>query len=171
MKELRRGLIVICMCLLAHHLLAQTDPPDTVKKKIKKAPDALIKMVKEFERQKGEAKKKIDARIVDPPAMEIDGIVMDETMSKAGRDFYEVFFSIWVKPKDFKNYYIKIKERPFRMNSTLIEVYVSDVLVYQAVLKRRYDDIVDMVKLAKGYTLAYINKLKQEKINLKQSYF
>ncbi|WP_439184219.1 CsgE family curli-type amyloid fiber assembly protein [Carboxylicivirga taeanensis] len=142
-----------------------------MKKNIKTAPDALIEMVKEFERQKEEAKKKIDVHIVDPPPMEIDGIVMDETMSKAGRDFYEVFFSSWVKPKDFKNYYIKIKERPFRMNTTLIEVYVSEVLIYQAVLKRRYDDIVDMVKLAKDYTLAYINKLKQDKINLRQSYF
>ncbi len=159
------------MCLLVQHLLAQTNPPDTVKKNIKTAPDALIEMVKEFERQKEEAKKKIDVHIVDPPPMEIDGIVMDETMSKAGRDFYEVFFSSWVKPKDFKNYYIKIKERPFRMNTTLIEVYVSEVLIYQAVLKRRYDDIVDMVKLAKDYTLAYINKLKQDKINLRQSYF
>ncbi len=167
-----KKIIIALFCLLACNLAkCQNQQSDTTKKVFKEAPEALKELIREYEHQKKEAQKKHKTvTIVDPPAMEIDGIIIDETMSKAGRDFYEIYFSQWVKPTDFKNYYIKIKERPFRMNSTLIEVYLKDTLVYQAVLQRRYDDIVEMVKMARTYTLAYINKLKQDRQNLNRTY-
>ncbi|GEM_PF-4828471 len=171
MKERKALLMIIILCCSCMLVQAQVEKHDTVHKELKEAPEALKDFIKEFERRKEEAQKQQAIKIVDPPALEIDGIVMDETMSKAGRDFYEIFFSLWVKPSDFKNYYIKIKEKPFRMNSTLIEVHLKEVVVYRAMLQRRYDDIVEMARQANRYTLGHINKLKQDRQNLKHSYY
>ncbi len=117
---------------------------DSVKKDV---PPAILELVKQYDKQVKEASaKRQQMQIVDPPASEIDGIIIDESLSKSGRDFYELFFSNFTKPKGYKNYHIKIKERPFRMSTTLIEVYLKDQLMYQQILKRRYDEVEQMAK-------------------------
>src|SRR5688572_20477127 len=45
---------------------------------------------------------------------EIDGIVVDETLTKTGRDFYDVFYSNWEAPPKVNNYSVTITERPLR---------------------------------------------------------
>lgn len=51
-------------------------------------------------------------RVNTPVMTDLDGMVLDETRSKTGRDFYNSFFSSWTKPKDVKNYTIRISEKP-----------------------------------------------------------
>jgi len=125
----------------------------------KEVPAAILELVRQFDKQVKEAKAQKKQQIVDPPALEIDGIIMDETMSKSGREFYELFFANWVKPIGFSNYYIKIKERPFQFNNTLIEVYLKEQLIYQQMMKRRYDEVEQMAKSAVGVTQKQIYKL------------
>ena len=43
--------------------------------------------------------------------MEINGLVMDETISKLGRDFYDLFFTKWDIETDV-DYLLKIVEKP-----------------------------------------------------------
>jgi len=46
--------------------------------------------------------------------LEIDGLIIDETRSKIGRDFYDMFYHRWIAPNAASNYSILIKELPSR---------------------------------------------------------
>jgi len=121
----------------------------------REVPANILELVRQYDKQVKQAKAR---QIVDPPVLEIDGIVMDETMSKSGREFYELFFANWVKPNGYTNYYIKIKERPFQFNNTLIEVYLKEQLLYQQMLKRRFDEVEQMAKSAIGVVQSQIHR-------------
>lgn len=90
-----------------------------------------------------------DKGTVEELELEIDGLLIDETRTKAGHDFYDLLFSAWEGPAEAKNYMIRISEKPFRANMTMLEVYVNDELVVNTVLQPRRDLIVE---LAEGIT-------------------
>ncbi len=161
-----RVIILYVIILAPIHCWSQTTQSDSLKNK--EVPQAVKNLLNQYKEQTEKAKKER----LPPVRMEIDGIIMDETMSKAGRDFYEIFFSQWVRPKGFYNYYIKIKERPFRFNNTMIEVYLNETLLYQSMLQRRYDDIEQMAKESNRRTLNFINQEKnnQRALNTPYSY-
>lgn len=154
---MRKNIALAIVFLLTIRVMGQKhETNDTIKKDV---PAIIEQLVREYDRQVKASK---EGRVVaEVPILEIDGIIIDESMSKSGREFYELFFKNWVKPKELHNYYLKVKERPFRMNITLIEVYFKDNLVYQAVLQRRYDDIVEMVKVAIHRTELYADQIMQ----------
>lgn len=148
---MNRFLLVISMILICNFII-KAQVTDTIKQQdttVNEVPAAIQELVRQYDKQVKEANNRSrQLQVVDPPASEIDGIIMDETMSKSGRDFYEIFFANWQKPRAYKNYYVKIKERPFRMNTTLIEVYLKEQLMYQQILKRRFDEVEQMAKQA-----------------------
>jgi len=71
--------------------------------------------------------------------IEIDGLLVDDTKTKAGKDFYDLFYNEWEAPADAKNYSITVSEKPFRLTSTLIVISINDDIVYQAILQPRQD--------------------------------
>lgn len=90
--------------------------------------------------------------------LEIDGLVVDETKTKGGRDFYEYFFNNWEEPLGASNYSITIKEMPFRMSTTQIQVLVNnEYVVYQSPLQQRYDVVIDMSKMAIGRLKGFLS--------------
>lgn len=92
-----------------------------------------------------ESLKKLFEQVVKQPAksndyeIEIDGLLVDDTKTKAGKDFYDLFYSSWEAPSGAKNYTITVSEKPFRLSSTLIVVSINDTPVYQSVLQPRQD--------------------------------
>ncbi|TAJ11454.1 hypothetical protein DMA11_16840 [Marinilabiliaceae bacterium JC017] len=83
---------------------------------------------------------------LDPDDLEIDGMVIDETMTKSGREFYELFFKYWTPPETVKGYSIFISEKPYRLNNTLLEIRIDETIIYQSLMQRRYDLIDEMAK-------------------------
>ena len=71
--------------------------------------------------------------------IEIDGLLVDDTKTKAGKDFYDLFYNEWEAPVEAKNYSITVSEKPFRLTSTLIVISINDDIVYQAILQPRQD--------------------------------
>jgi curli production assembly/transport component CsgE len=144
-----RIVLIVILAIVINNGYCQEVPQrdtlvDTTKRDV---PESILELVKQYDKQVKEANaKRQQLQIIDPPASEIDGVIMDETLSKSGRDFYELFFANFIKPQGYKNYYIKIKERPFRMSTTLIEVYLKEQLMYQQILKRRFDEVEEMAK-------------------------
>jgi len=67
--------------------------------------------------------------------LEIDGLLIDETKTKSGRDFYEYFYKDWTAPVGVKNYTIYIIEKPYRLNNTIIEIKINETLVFQQFLQ------------------------------------
>ena len=94
-------------------------------------------------------------------SVEIDGLVIDETKTKAGYDFYDLFMKIWEAPAGVQNYSMSIVEKPYRLRTTLIEVNVNDNLVYNAVLQPRYDIIQAYAEQAVSRCVTYLNNLEE----------
>ncbi|WP_157593617.1 CsgE family curli-type amyloid fiber assembly protein [Pontibacter actiniarum] len=76
--------------------------------------------------------------------LEVDGLIVDETITKIGRDFYDVFHRQWEAPPTARNFTILIKERPTRGNGALVQVALNDQLLFEQQLQPRYDVIEEV---------------------------
>jgi curli production assembly/transport component CsgE len=76
--------------------------------------------------------------------LEIDGLLIDETRTTAGHDFYDLLFSLWEAPADAGNYLIRIQEKPYRVTLTMLEVWVNEELVINTVLQPRREIIEEL---------------------------
>jgi len=100
--------------------------------KMKTVPASLAKLVEQT------IKQQVKPNSLD---IEIDGLLVDDTKTKSGKDFYDLFYSSWEAPQNAKNYTITISEKPFRLTSTLIVVSINENIVYQSILQPRQDII------------------------------
>ena len=71
--------------------------------------------------------------------LEIDGLILDETRSKIGHDFYEYFYTGWVAPKGARGYIITIREVPGRGRGAQISVEINDQIIAKRFLQPRAD--------------------------------
>ncbi|WP_276497403.1 CsgE family curli-type amyloid fiber assembly protein [Pontibacter litorisediminis] len=96
--------------------------------------------------------------------LEVDGLIVDETITKIGRDFYEVFHRQWEAPPAAKNFTILIKERPTRGNGALIQVALNDELLFEQQLQPRYDVIEETATYVATGLYEYLvrNQLQQQ---------
>ncbi|WP_161888246.1 CsgE family curli-type amyloid fiber assembly protein [Pontibacter russatus] len=85
-------------------------------------------------------------------ALEIDGLIVDETITKIGRDFYETFHRQWEPPPMAKDYIILIKERPMMGNGAFVKVIVNEEEVIEYQLQPRHD----LIEEASGYTVSVV---------------
>lgn len=88
--------------------------------------------------------------------VEIDELIVDQSLSKNGHDFYEIFYSQWTWPKVDGSFTIYIKERPARASSTQVQVYVNELLVFESILQPGYERMVSLVDYAIGYVRHHI---------------
>ena len=73
---------------------------------------------------------------------EIQGLIIDETRTKLGRDFYEIFFRKWIPPQNAgDDFIIKIKELPSFGRFARVTVEVSDHKLSERSLNPRIDII------------------------------
>lgn len=80
--------------------------------------------------------------------LEIDGLIIDETRSKAGRDFYDHFFQHWEAPSQASNFQITIKELPGRGIQTRILVHLNEEELINTFIQPRYDQIIELAEVA-----------------------
>lgn len=83
--------------------------------------------------------------------IEIDGLVMDETQSKIGRDFYDAFYTRWEAPKGAVNFTVTVREQPVPNRGTRVTVQVNDEMVFRANLRPRQDQIETAARQAVYY--------------------
>jgi curli production assembly/transport component CsgE len=92
-----------------------------------------------------------------PPGLEADaeGFVLDQTLTKPGRDFYELFYNTFQTITGLRDYTIVLSERPIRGTSTLISMNVNDTDLFEIPLPTRAEQIeeavTDAVEIARGY--------------------
>ncbi|HLN53155.1 MAG TPA: CsgE family curli-type amyloid fiber assembly protein [Lentimicrobium sp.] len=86
-----------------------------------------------------------DKGTVEELVMEIQGLIIDQTRTKAGHDFYELLYNAWEDPPEVENYVIKIEEKPYRVNVTMLEVWVDDEILGSTILQPRQDLIEELV--------------------------
>lgn len=106
----------------------------------------------EMTQQQEEAQRQGESRLL----MELDGMVLDETRSKIGRDFYDVFYSNWQTPEEASNFSIRIAEQPSPSLGTIIYVEVNDTETFRMRLQPRYDFIQQAGQYAVRQTYSHL---------------
>lgn len=106
--------------------------------------------------------KDIEAEAADEPVdLEIDGLIVDETVTKSGRDFYQVFYSLWEPPPNASNFTIRISEKPARGIATVVMVDINDSRVIETPLQPRYDIIEAIARQATRSIYNYLLNYEQ----------
>jgi curli production assembly/transport component CsgE len=140
--------------LSALFLMPFVEQKDTIK--TKPVPEFLKKLVEQVVKSPENA---------DELEIEIDGLLVDDTKTKIGKDFYDLFYSSWVAPEGAKNFTITISEKPFRLTSTLIVVSINDTPVYQSILQPRQDIVeglsTDAISTTQSYLANYEEIMRQ----------
>lgn len=91
------------------------------------------------------------------PEMEIGQLIIDNTFSKAGNDFQQLFNTQWNWPaQNSEQFIITISEKPSFVNSTVVEISINDLKVFESFLQPRYDVLQEVATQAIDITLQYI---------------
>ena len=87
--------------------------------------------------------------------LEIAGLVLDETKTKPGRDFYEYFNTHWQEVEGL-HYTITVSELPDATRGSFVLVRVNDAIVYQNRLNPQPDFIEQEARQAVSRVAAYM---------------
>lgn len=117
------------------------------------APDSLKKLIEEIKHANEQTKSDAD--------IEIDGLLFDETKTKSGRDFYDLFYSQWEAPEGAKNYSIVLTEKPYRLSTTLIEIGINETTVFQSLLQPKAELIEQLALEAVIQTQLYLANIEE----------
>jgi len=93
---------------------------------------------------------------------EIDGMIHDETRSKIGRDFYDVFYTFWQTPPNARNFSIRIIEHPAPSLGTIVSVQVNENETFRMRLQPRYDFIEEASRYAVRNTYLFLRDNQHE---------
>lgn len=97
--------------------------------------------------------------------LEIEGLIIDKTQSKIGKEFYELFFTQWAPPEVSFSYDILLEEKTSPGFGTQVSITINDLLIFQQLVQPRYDKIEEMVLLALQVAsshLQYYKEVQQE---------
>jgi len=95
--------------------------------------------------------------------LEIDGLIINETRTKSGRDFYTFFYKNWQPPVQASNYSITFLEYPSRGRVARVGIEVNGNLVYKNVLQPR----LDVLEQAANQAIRIVQKHLIEQKNMK----
>lgn len=150
---MKRVSLILFFLLLVFIGKAQTDTTKTTKQ-LKEAPVELQNLLKRIIQEETE-------KMTKDADLEIDGLLVDDTKTKSGKDFYDLFYQQWEAPVGIKNYTIFIIEKPFRLTTTMVEIMINETLVYQSFLQPRYDYIETLTVQAVAQTALYLRNYEE----------
>ncbi|WP_165903807.1 CsgE family curli-type amyloid fiber assembly protein [Hymenobacter gummosus] len=70
---------------------------------------------------------------------EIEGLIVDQTITKVGHDFYDVFYTHWEAPAGATDFTVTLRERPARGTATLVTLEVNDTELLEMPLQPKFD--------------------------------
>ncbi len=82
------------------------------------------------------------------PGITETNMLVDETRSPFGRDFYDHFYSYWEFPEGTIGFFIRIIERPVPGRGSQMIIEVNHEIVYQFQLQPGYDQIINLARSA-----------------------
>ncbi|MEX0722709.1 MAG: CsgE family curli-type amyloid fiber assembly protein [Gracilimonas sp.] len=141
-----------------------TNKKDSAQSSEKEALDRFREAFNDIVSKESKEEKTSDINRSDLIRYEIDGIVLDETISKVGRDFYQSFYQNWSPPEDAYNFTITISEKPSPSLGTIVMVKVNETYTFQSRLQPRYELLVEAGEQAVRNTRRFLtnndNRLK-----------
>ena len=94
----------------------------------------------------------------EPAQLSLD-MVIDETRSTQGRDFYNIFYHNWQAPEGAMNYTVYVREQPGRGQGSVVEVRVNDEIAFRSQLQPRYDVVEQTAQQAVQYTQQFMQRV------------
>ncbi len=88
--------------------------------------------------------------------IEVEGLIVDQTQTKVGHDFYDLFYSNWQQPENSGDYTIVIEEKPLPQLGTQVTIKINDNEIFQQILQPRYDVIEATAQYGVEVTINYI---------------
>ena len=79
--------------------------------------------------------------------IEIEGLIVDETRTKIGRDFYDIFYNKWVAPQNVKDFTITISEKPMPRLGALVSIQINDMHVFSDFVQPRWEIIEERAEV------------------------
>lgn len=95
----------------------------------------------------------------------LDGLVVENTLTKAGRDFYKYFYSEYYNRQVKTKKNIVIEEVPGRFRNTRISVKINDQLLWQFFSQPKKSFLQKMANTALDRCIAYIQQIQQQQDN------
>jgi curli production assembly/transport component CsgE len=92
----------------------------------------------------------------DPLDLEIGEMIFDETITKVGRDFYEIFFNNWSNPTEIKDFSITVQERPMPGIGTQITVMIDDFELVKQFIRPNQEMIEMLAEYTVGRATQYL---------------
>ncbi|GEM_PF-1019167 len=116
--------------------------------------EAVMKEENETEREAE------DDDTVELPVMytNVNGIVLDETRSKTGRDFYNAFYDTWSKSKGVENSVVRVAEKPGPGMVSIVYVEVNYEEIFELRLRPGDQRTKQAGTIAAARTLGYLKE-------------
>lgn len=99
-------------------------------------------------------------------AFELSGLTIDDTKSKVGKDFYDLFYIQYSQIPDKSNSAITITELPARGTSGQINIQIDDKVVYSFMTNPSEDYLKEQL----DFTLRYIKDFNSRKNLIKNEF-
>jgi curli production assembly/transport component CsgE len=99
--------------------------------------------------------------------LEIENFIVDETLSKIGKDFYDLFYTRWNEQVKGGSYSIVISEKALPQRGTQINIKVNNTDVYQSFVQPRYDVIEQSVDQGIYMVFSYLQNYQATQEELK----
>jgi len=93
---------------------------------------------------------------LDPLDLEIGEMIFDETITKVGRDFYEIFFNNWSNPTSITDFSITIKEMPMPGIGTQITVLMDEIEILKQFIRPNQEMIEMLAEYTVGLASQYL---------------
>jgi curli production assembly/transport component CsgE len=124
-------------------------------------PDVLKKFVKEYkntvERDTLAGKEQEAVR----QSAALKNLVMDNTLSKMGQDFYEFFYEQWDPPETERHFTVYIEEKPSPGMGNMVMIKINYDKVFQSRLTPRQGMIEKIAQQAVNRSESYIANYQQ----------
>ena len=93
---------------------------------------------------------------IDPLDLEIGEMIFDETITKVGRDFYELFFNSWNNPTQITDFSISISEKPMPGIGTQITVTIDEHEIVKQFVRPNQEMIEALAEYSVGIAGQYL---------------
>lgn len=103
---------------------------------------------------------------VEETTLLIEGLVVDETKTRVGADFYDEFFSIYNQSPKKHNFIISISEMPYRGQTSIIQVKADQDLLYEFFSNPNEE----FIKEQAAFSIQSINRYAISKESVKQEF-
>ena len=95
-------------------------------------------------------------RIPHRTGTEAQGLVMDQTISKLGRDFYDLFYGSFEAPPGADDFTIVLLERQARANNAVVALLVNDTELFELPLNPSADAMAETAQMAVGAAIDFL---------------